>query len=100
MAKRTDSNQREIVDAFRQCGWVVKYTHAIGSGFPDLLIAKGGVLKQVEVKDGKKPPSARKLTDDEAEYHEELMWAGCDVLVVTSVEDVIAVNLLHGQKGI
>ncbi len=87
-ASRVDANQPEIVQALRDCGAIVKHTHTIGKGFPDLIVGYRGVNYLLEVKDGSKPPSARKLTDDEQRWHDE--WRG-QVVVVNSVEEAISV---------
>lgn len=47
-----------------------------------------GGLWLIEVKDGEKPPSARKLTPDQIEWHKN--WAS-PVYVVNSVDEAIAV---------
>jgi hypothetical protein len=47
----------------------------------------------VEIKDGNKIPSKRKLTPDEQKWHDE--WRGQKV-IVESVEDVVA--LVNGIK--
>jgi hypothetical protein len=62
--RRIDANQPEIVKAFRQLGCEVAITSNLGHGFPDLIVGKPKRQKVVlvEVKDGSKPPSARKLT--------------------------------------
>jgi hypothetical protein len=41
---------------------------------PDLLVGYGGLCLPVEVKDGSKPPSARKLTPDEERFR--MNWRG------------------------
>lgn len=90
-AARADSNQREIVEAFRKLGCSVKVVSQL-KGFADLLVARNFRTMVVEVKDGSKPPSARKLTKDEQEFRES--WKGIYV-VVESVDDAIqAVRLL------
>ena len=65
-AARVDANHAEITGTLRQCGWTVHDTSGVGGGFPDLVIAKGGRLVLVEIKDGAKKPSARRLTKAEA----------------------------------
>jgi hypothetical protein len=42
----------------------------------------------MEVKDGNKPPSARKLTEAEQKFFDE--WTGGMLVVVNSVEESIA----------
>ena len=87
-ASRTDANHAEIVDAFRSCGASVQTLHAVGRGCPDLLIGFGGDNLLVEVKDGAKSPSRRKLTPDQVRWHSA--WGG-RVAIVESTEAVIAV---------
>jgi hypothetical protein len=86
-ARRVDANQAEIVAEFRKCGYSVLDLSGVGQGCPDLLVrrkAKGGVLMLVEVKDGKKPPSARELTPPQVKFHAK--WP---VVRVMSVDDVL-----------
>jgi hypothetical protein len=83
---RKDSNHNEIVKAFRQLGASVHDTAQLGAGFPDICVAIGKTTLLIEIKDGEKPPSARKLTEDEAKFHDE--WQGW-LEIVCSVDDVI-----------
>lgn len=85
-AAKVDANQSEIVDALRRVGASVQPLHAVGAGVPDLLVGYGFRNHLLEVKDGSKPPSARKLTKKQVEWHE--VWRG-SVLTVTSPEDAI-----------
>jgi hypothetical protein len=92
-ARKVDANQAQIVAAFRCLGWLVHDMSGTGGGFPDLMIGKLGpdgkvrpeTLRLVEVKDGKKPPSARELTPPQVKFHS--VWP---VVRVMSVDDVIA----------
>lgn len=86
-AARTDANQAEIVEVLRQIGATVCVLSAIGKGCPDLLVGVHGVNYLMELKDGSKPPSARKLTRDEVLWH--TCWRG-QVAVVESVADALA----------
>lgn len=83
---RTDANHAQIVQALRDCGCQVLSLAAIGKGCPDLLVGTPCGLVLVEVKDGDKPPSKRKLTKDEREFH--LRWSE-HVRVVESVEEAL-----------
>lgn len=85
-AAKVDSNQAEVVAAFRVFGFSVLHLYQVGKGCPDILLGckKGNVL--VEIKDGKKPPSARELTSDEKEFHKN--WRG-PIYVIETMEDVI-----------
>ena len=85
-AARVDSNQTEIVKAFRRLGASVAHTHTLGNGFPDVVVGVRGVNYLVEIKDGSKPPSQRKLTQDEQEFRGA--WRG-QYVVIESIDDVI-----------
>ena len=86
-ARRTDGNHAEIRTVLRQLGCVVEDLSDVGRGIPDLLVRtpKGRVLL-VEVKDGSKPPSRQRLTEEEIGVANR--WDGV-YLVVTSVDDAI-----------
>ena len=84
---KVDANQAEIVAALRKVGATVECLSAVGRGVPDLLVGRNGRNYLVEVKDGNKPPSAQKLTQDQVSWH--ACWGG-QVAVVNSVEQAIA----------
>lgn len=88
LAAKVDVNQKEIVAAFRKFGCSVLMLHTVGSGCPDILVAKCKRNILIEIKDGRKPLSARALTKDEQKFHES--WRG-DVRIVESLGDVINV---------
>ena len=92
-AAKVDANQGEIVAALRKSGCSVEPLHSVGGGVPDLLVGVpdvgiDGINLLMEVKDGAKPPSARKLTPDQVDWH--AAWLGQKV-VVTSVEEALDV---------
>lgn len=87
-AANIDANQPEIVDALRKAGASVQCLHTVGDGVPDLLVGYRGVNLLMEVKDGKKPPSRRQLTEDEVKWHAG--WRGQKV-IVESAEDALKV---------
>lgn len=63
---RRDANHAEVREILREEGCEVEDTGDAGNGFPDLVVkTPRGTVILVEIKDGKKPPSARKLTDKE-----------------------------------
>ena len=69
---RTDDNQKAIVRALEAAGCEVQSLAGVGFGCPDLLVGTGDFdhpWKVLEVKDGSKPPSQRRLTDDEIKGH-------------------------------
>ncbi len=86
-AAKSDANQPEIVEALRKAGATVTSLHRVGMGCPDLMVGYRGVNHLIEVKDGSKPPSARKLTPPQVIWHDR--WAGSAV-VVTSIEGALA----------
>jgi len=85
-ANRIDANQNAIVDALRKAGASVRIISQ-GDGIPDLLVGYDGFTVLMEVKDGDKPPSARKLTDAEQKFFNE--WRGGMLFVVNSVEQAL-----------
>lgn len=87
-AAKVDRNQAEIVEALRAIGCSVQSLAAVGVGCPDLLVGYRGVNWLIEVKDGDKPPSARKLTHDQEIWH--FAWRG-QKAVVTSADDAIKI---------
>ena len=87
-AAKVDANQTEIVKALRQVGASVQSLAATGKGVPDLLVGFRGKNLLLEVKDGDKVKSARKLTADQVEWHQG--WRG-HVAVVESVEQAIKI---------
>ena len=86
---RTDGNHGQIVEALRAAGCTVQSLAAIGDGTPDLLVGVDGRNLLVEVKDGSKSPSRRRLTDDERTWH--AAWAGQVVVVATVAEALMVV---------
>ena len=84
-AARRDANHADIRDELRKAGAVVADTASLGGGFPDLVVGWRGVIMLLEIKDGNKPPSKRKLTPDEVEFFKT--WNGFPVYVVESFED-------------
>ncbi len=85
-AARRDANEQDIVKAMRAEGAYVKVIN--DEGLFDLLVSYRGDTLMIEVKDGAKPPSARRLTDAEQKFHDE--WPGADLYIVNSVEEAIA----------
>lgn len=92
-AGRIDANQPEIVAAFRRLGCTVAITSNVRDGFPDIVVGFRGINLLVEIKDGSKIPSARKLTPDEQKFHDN--WKG-GAVIVESVDDVVA--LINGLE--
>lgn len=87
-AAQVDRNQAEIVAALRAVGCSVVPMHAVGEGCPDLAVGRAGVSYWIEVKDGARPPSERRLTPAQVRWHAE--WRGKPPVVVTSVAEALA----------
>lgn len=86
-AARVDANHTQIVKAFRDMGCSVASTAAIGNGFPDLVVSRrsNGPAWLVEVKDGSKPLSKQRLTEDQIKFHAN--WRG-RIFVCRSIVEV------------
>jgi hypothetical protein len=82
---RLDANHKEIRAAFEKLGCSVADLSMVGKGLGDLLVGYGGLCIVCEVKDGAKPPSARKLTPDEEKFR--MNWTG-GYRLVTCLDDV------------
>jgi hypothetical protein len=87
-AKRVDDNQKRIVEQLRRLNISVQHLHVIGNGCPDLLLGFRNKNFLIELKDGKKSPSAKKLTDDEQEFFDE--WNG-QVNKCETLEEILKV---------
>lgn len=85
---RLDGNQGEIVKALRQAGCFVQSLAAIGNGCPDLLVARCGVIKLMEIKDPAQPPSKQRLTTDEEQW---IATCKCEVHIVKTVDEALSV---------
>jgi hypothetical protein len=86
---KVDANHAEIVAALRAAGAQVQSLAAVGRGVPDVLVARHGVWFVLEIKDGAKSPSRRKLTEDELAWH-EMFAPHAPVHVVETVEQALA----------
>lgn len=81
--RKTDRNQKALVETLREVGFLVALTHTLGQGFPDVVV--GGMRRDlwepfivlVEIKD-----EGGKLTEDEQQFFEQ--WAGFPVYCVTT----------------
>lgn len=97
-----DANHGEIVAALRAVGCTIVDLAAVGGGVPDLLVGYRGVNLLVEVKDGSRVPSERRLRPSQLEFRDE--WRGQWAMVGTvgqALELVAAVGRVGtGQGGI
>lgn len=87
-AKRTDSTQREIVDALRKLGYAVVDLSRVGGGVPDLLVAAGA--SDVFLVECKAPKGTLRASQEAFRRR----WPG-QVEVWRSAEDVLRA---HGER--
>ena len=85
-AKRIDTNQNQVVKNLRQLGISVAITSMLGKGFPDLVIGYKKRNYLIELKDGKKAKSQKKLTECEEEFFNA--WKG-QINVCENIDDIL-----------
>jgi hypothetical protein len=85
---RRDSNHDEIAQNLRQIGALVFDVHGY-DGMLDLVVCRAGSTYFLEVKDGSKPASARRLTPAEQETIRLLASVGVTAHVVTDTESAM-----------
>lgn len=87
-AYHKDSNHASVVRALAAC--TIEAWDLSAYGFPaDLLITKNGGVAFIEIKDGKKCKSARKLTKNSEEFAKFLKRNGTELFVVNSDEEAV-----------
>ena len=85
--RRADANQSEVMGDLRKYpGISVRSLHTLGDGIPDLIVGFRGSNYLFELKDPEKPPSKRKLTEDEIKFFDS--WNG-QVEKVETVKDIL-----------
>jgi hypothetical protein len=67
-------------------GASVRILSNVGKGCPDILVGWKGLNLLFELKDGSKPPSARRLTPQEQSFFDE--WHG-QVAIINSIDEVV-----------
>lgn len=83
---KVDANQPEIVEYFRKTGWSVLIISQL-KNCCDIIVSKNGRTVAVEIKDGDKPPSQRKLTEGEESFRKS--WQG-EYSIIESIDDIKA----------
>jgi hypothetical protein len=83
---RIDRNQVSVIRELRKAGCTVTVSSYLGDGFPDAVVGLGGVNYLIEIKDPDQPPSKRKLTADEKDFHAS--WNG-QVCVIETADDFL-----------
>lgn len=85
-AARTDANHADIIAGLEMIGCSVWDTSRLGGGGPDLVASLGRRTVLIEVKDGAKSPSRRKLTPKQVDFWKT--WQG-EYAIVLSIDDAI-----------
>lgn len=78
-AAKVDDNQKQVVALFRKLGWYVLIISQL-KNCCDIIVSKNKITIAIEIKDGKKPPSSRKLSEGELKFERE--WQGLYELVI------------------
>jgi Holliday junction resolvase len=86
-AAKIDANHEQVVSALRAAGATVQSLATVGNGCPDLLVGFNRQTLLMEIKDGSKSPSQRKLTEDQVTWHGR--WNGGALAVVDGPEAAI-----------
>ena len=84
-ARKKDDNHDEIVDEFKRLGCGVKDVHDLPN-FVDIIICYKSATVMVEIKDGAKPASARKLTSGEKKFSDEWIAKGGKWACIETIE--------------
>lgn len=90
-AARKDANHEQIVKLFKKLGWSVLDIAQL-KNCCDIFVSKKQITIAIEIKDGEKPPSQRKLTDGEIKFKNE--WKGLYQIVICD-DDVININSMY-----
>lgn len=85
---RVDANQPEIVKGLRKAGATVLILSNLKNCF-DILVGFRGVNYIMEIKDGAKPPSGRKLTEGEQKFADE--WQGGQYYIVLDLQQALKI---------
>ena len=89
-AARLDDNHQEIVKALERVGAAVLSIAQLKNAF-DILVGYRGKLFIMEIKDGNKPPSQRKLTAGELKTADKFEAVGVTYYVVLSVKEALKI---------
>lgn len=90
-ASRKDANQSRIVKALRDVGVKVYILNEP----VDLLTGHKGVLRALEIKDGERVPSQKKLKPSQEKFMAD--FTGCPVFKVESIFEALSVHGIEFQ---
>lgn len=86
-ARRVDDNHSEIINHARSLGFFVWDTHTLPNSC-DCVMIRNGKTFFVEIKDGEKTASKKKLTPGEAKFKEDVSKYGGAHLVVENKQQI------------
>lgn len=95
-AARKDDNHNEVAKHLKDAGWKLLDLSGVGNGCPDILAGRGGFLALLELKDGTKPPSARKLTDAQERFWKD--WPGVKIIAKSPEDAEAQLNLAESYQ--
>ena len=95
-ANRKDSNHADVVAAFRAAGCLVVDVSNVACGCDLFVWSRQSGWMPFEIKDGEKPPSARRLTETEIALQQQCRAAGAPYVIVLSCDE--AVKLTGGNS--
>ena len=87
-AAKVDDNQAEIVAAVRKLGGYWLHLHTLKNCCDGLMLHSGRCWA-IEIKDGNKVPSKRKLTPGEESFMFDWLGHGGQWELVTCVDDIV-----------
>lgn len=93
-ARKVDANHGAVRDFLREHGWAVRSLASIGYDLPDFVVAREHFTALVEVKDGSKSPSKRKLSEGQESFRKT--WPG---IVITALNPEHALLQLEAWKN-
>ena len=95
-AARIDANHTEIVRTLEAMGCSVQDLSRVGQGCPDILVGVSGRNILMEIKDGRKVASERKLNKRQQEWH--AAWRGQRVVVESREQVIEIINEIRRGK--
>jgi hypothetical protein len=99
-AKRVDANHGEVRDGLREDGYLVEDMSHIGHGILDLAVQSPTGWPPtlwLEIKDGKQPPSKRKLTPEEERFIRLMGQDRCRVVTSLIMAREVCLEYFHKQ---
>ena len=85
-AARKDGNHKDIQEIFLLAGFAVLDVSQLKRAC-DIFVAKYGITCAIEIKDGSKSPSRRKLTEGELEFKNKWTRNNCGIWFLVETEE-------------